>query len=159
MSGMPLYEMASKAGCRRTRCCKQGLVGPAAQRIHAGEDVGDVLAHLLEGQSLAVVAHEVVAVAAGEDQHAAARRAAVRLDDEVAAVADSPGQAAQLGVAADDGVDLGRRHADAAAQVVHAQLVIDDGEQGARVVVEDAGRIAPVHPQDAEFLQLPRGAE
>src|SRR3954451_14703638 len=50
------------------------------------------------------------------------------------------------------------RHADAAAQGVQAQLVVHEGKPGTRVVVQDAGRITMVHPEDTEFLQA-AGAE
>ena len=64
-------------------------------------------------------------------------------------------QPAQLGVAGDLGVDRRRRHADRAAEPVHAHLVIDDGVARPRVVVEDARGVAPVHAEDAQVFQTP----
>jgi len=42
---------------------------------------------------------------------------------------------------------------------VHAQLVIDEGELRAGVVVEDAGGVAAVHPEDAQLAQPAGGGE
>src|SRR5262249_37828254 len=85
--------------------------------------------------------------------------AVVRLDDEIAVVAEDFRQPPQLRVVADRGVHLWRRHADALAQVAHAQLVVHDGEQRPRVVVEDAGGVAAVHAEDAQLAQAAGGAE
>src|SRR5438552_16244885 len=51
------------------------------------------------------------------------------------------------------------RHRDLPAQIVHAQLVINHGEQPARIVIEDAGRIAAIHAEDAELLKLVKRRE
>ena len=116
-----------------------------------------MLPQLVGPKPLAVVPAEVGALAADDDQHAAAGRAAVRLDDEVVAAAEQLRQLAQLRVPVSDGVDRRRRHADARTGA-HAQLVIDDGIGCARVVVEDAGGVAPVHPENAAAAE-PFGAE
>ena len=138
---------------------QKNLVGPAAERIHPGEDVGEVLAQLVQGPSFAVMTHEMVPIPIQQDQDAAAGRTVVRLDDKVAAVADRLGQTAQLRMRTHHGVDVRRLHADATAQMVHPQLVIDQRKQAARIVIENAGRIAPIHAQDAEFLEPFRGAK
>src|SRR5947209_8622139 len=51
------------------------------------------------------------------------------------------------------------RHRDLPAQIVHAQLIVNHGEQPARIVIEDAGRIAAIHAEDAELLKLVKGGE
>jgi hypothetical protein len=48
---------------------------------------------------------------------------------------------------------------DPAAQILHPQLVVHQREQGARIVVEDASGIAPVHAEDAEFSKSARSGE
>ena len=60
-----------------------GHVGLGAQRIHAGDDVREVLLQLVERPHFAVMADEAVALAVQHDQHATARRAAVGFHDEV----------------------------------------------------------------------------
>ena len=69
--------------------------------------------------------------AADDDQHTAAGRTLVGLDDEVAALAQQLRQPPQFRVVAHNGVDGRCRHADPVAQAVQAQLVIDEGEFGA----------------------------
>jgi hypothetical protein len=54
-------------------------------------------------------------------------------------------------MSADDGVDGRGRYADAPTHVPHPPLAVDGGITVARVEIEDALGIAPVHPQDAEL--------
>jgi hypothetical protein len=135
------------------RCWTMASSSSAAQGIHAREDVRDVLPQGVERQLLAVVSQIVRAVAAHDHQHAPAGRAAVGLEDEVVAAGEHLFQVAEHAVGADGDIDLGRGHADGATQGVHAQLVVNEGEFGAWVVVEDAGGVAPVHAQDAQLAQ------
>ncbi len=58
MSGMPLNEIGSKAGWRRTALLQQGHVGMPAQRVHTRKDIGEVLAQIVHRDLFAVVAQE-----------------------------------------------------------------------------------------------------
>ena len=82
---MPLIRDRLETRVQADALLDQRLVGPAAERVHAGEDVGDVLADLVQPQPFAVVPEEAITVLAGEHEDAAAAGAAVRLDDEVGA--------------------------------------------------------------------------
>src|SRR5579871_6461464 len=101
----------------------------------------------------AVVAKIILAVASNNDEHAAAGRAAIGFDDEIAAVAEQTRQTAQHRIGRYLGIDLRRRHANALTQPGHAQLVIDERIQRTRIVIEDEGGIAAIH---TEYPQLPK---
>ena len=127
-----------------------------AQRIDAGENVADVLAQLFEREALAVVAHEIAAGASVQDKHAPPSRAVIRLHHEIVDLAEDFGQAPQHSGRGDRGIDRRRRHADANAQVAHAQLVVHEWKLRARVVIEDIRGITLVHTENAELAKPPR---
>src|SRR5207245_6958413 len=87
------------------------------------------------------------------DQHAPAGGAAVRFDHEVGPVAQVVAQMTQHRVVSDLGINLRGRYTDAHTEIAHAQLVIDEGIKGTRIVIEDAGGIAMVHAQDSQSLE------
>ena len=132
----------------------EGGVGPAAKRVHARKDIGEMVAQMVHRHAFAVVPKVGVAVAAREDEDAPTGRTSIGFDDKVGAIAQDRRQLPKLRVVF-DGREYGRRgHADAGAKIAHVKLVVDQGKQGSRVVVEDAFRVPAIHRQDAEFRQL-----
>src|SRR5207237_9829395 len=107
----------------------------------------------------AIMAKKMTVATALHDQYAAPGRAAGWLDHKIVQVAQQLRQPAQLCVAGHLGVNLGRGHADAHAQIAHPQLVIDQGKPSAWIVIQNVSRIPAVHSQNSEILQSPGSAE
>ena len=118
-----------------------------------------MLLHRIEAKLFAVVSQVIVPFTADKDQHAATGGTAIGLEDEIGAFAEQLRQAAQHRIGRDFRVNFRRRYTNAPAQPCHAQFVIDEREQAARIVIENARRVPAVHPQDTQLMQTPRRLE
>ena len=128
-----------------------GSVRPAAERIHAGKDIGDVLPQFIGTQPSPVVPAVIRTITADEHEHATAGRAAVRLDDEVAAAARATCRAGGVAnaVRRPRTPPAWRRRSSHTSGAMRS-LSSTTGYADARVVIEDARGVTAVHTKDAE---------
>ena len=159
MSGVPPTATPCIVGCMMIRCSTIARVDLAAERIQAGEDRRDVIVEFALADDAAAGRFVIVAVAAGDDDDAATGGARGRLHDELAAVADQLGEAADVAVAADDGVRFGHGNAVLVADLLRDRLVVDARVQRARVALLDERQVALVDAEDAGLFQLVRPGE
>src|SRR5437879_688735 len=104
-----------------------------------------MLPQLVRRQYLPRVAHIPFAGSAHDHQNASPRRSIARLDDEIVLAAEKALEAAQLGIALELAKDFRRGDADANTQVAHAHLVVDQGIEPARIVIENILSVASIH--------------
>src|SRR5205807_835759 len=115
-----------------------------------------MLPNVIQVEVLAVVADKLLAVASNNHEDASAGGAAVRLDDKVLPVRQQSGKKVQGRMRGQRSIDLGGRHTDGAAQILHPAFAIDHEKARTGIEVQDALGIAPVHTQNA---QAPQAAE
>ncbi len=113
-----------------------------------------MLADFVKREALIVVPDELFSVAADDHQDAAPSGPMVWFDDEVGSRRQNSRQMAQHGMGRHQRVPVRRGHADLPAQVVHLFLPVHQREAVPGIQIEDAFRVAAIHPQHAPRPQL-----